>query len=185
MASTVTCPELVDILADEECLENFAGLGTNVYVGLKSELSAPLTLDGNEYSTPEFVSDRGLYKVQCKDGSQQISSQSNGENKGFSITGTFVIDRVNKNVSTLMRAINNRDFFVIFKDGDVSQILYDENYKIKKDSGAVKTDTGAKADDDRVATVEIVQTNSRYPNLYVKEPEKGWDSKLHNANTNA
>ena len=38
-----TCPTLNHYLAADECLENLAGLGEVVYVGLKSELSAPLT----------------------------------------------------------------------------------------------------------------------------------------------
>ena len=35
-----TCPTLNHYLAADECLENLAGLGEVVYVGLKSELSA-------------------------------------------------------------------------------------------------------------------------------------------------
>ncbi len=176
--ATVTCPQLTDILADDQCLENLAGLGTDVYIGLKGDLATAMTATENEYTTPTFASGKGLYKLQCKDDSQQIQGSSLGERKGFELTCTLVIDSVNASISKLMRAINNRDVFVITKDGDVSQILYDPHRKITKDSGALKTDTGAKAEDDRVSTIELKQSPVNYPNLYVKEPEDGWDSLL-------
>lgn len=179
--ATVTCPQLTDILNDDQCLENFAGLGIDAYIGLKGDLSAPMTATENEYTTPVFTSGKGLYKLQCKDDSQQIQGSSLGERKGFELICTLVIDSVNASISMLMRAINNRDVFVITKDGDVSQILYDPNRKISKDSGALKTDTGAKPDDDRTSTIELKLSPVSYPNLYVKEPEQGWDSLLASA----
>ena len=43
MAETVTCPEIKDLLSENDCLENFGGLGVNVYVFIKSVLAAPLS----------------------------------------------------------------------------------------------------------------------------------------------
>ena len=63
----VTCPQPVDFLNTEQCLENLAGLGNDIYVGLKSELEAPLTATDNQYSAPKFKTGKGLYKVQCSD----------------------------------------------------------------------------------------------------------------------
>ena len=51
MAENVTCPEIKDILSENECLENFGGLGVNVYVFIKSELAAPLSPEGNTLMT--------------------------------------------------------------------------------------------------------------------------------------
>lgn len=179
-----TCPQLLDILNADQCLENLAGLGTDIYLGLKSELSSALTATDNEYSTPVFQSGKGLYKVQCKDDSQQIQGSSLGYRKGFELTCTFVVDSVNANAGKLARAINNQDIFIIAKDNEVSQIIYDPTRKIKFDSGAIKTDTGAKADDDRTTTYEAKLSPVNYPNLYVKEPnDGGWDSLLASATT--
>ena len=47
MAQTATCPEIKDILAADECLENFGGLGINVYAFDKDELAAPLKAEKN------------------------------------------------------------------------------------------------------------------------------------------
>ena len=179
MEGTVTCPQLVDILNENECLENLAGLGSDVYIGLKSELKSPLAATDNLYGTLEFESGKGLYKVQCKDDSQQIQGSSLGYRKGFELTCTFVVDSVNPAASKLARAINNRDIFIIAKDGTYSQIMYDPDRKVKFDSGGIKTDTGAKPEDDRTTTFEAKLSPVNYANLYVTEPTSGgWDSLL-------
>lgn len=47
----IVCPTLADILASDECMENLAGLGSVVYVGVKGDLSAPMTATDNNYAT--------------------------------------------------------------------------------------------------------------------------------------
>ena len=116
MPNQVTCPQLADVLNENECLENRAGVGITVYLGLKSELSAPLTATENMYSTPSFQTGKGLYKVECKDDTNQIQGSSLGYRKGFELTFTFAIDSVNPAAGKLARAINNRDIFIIVKD---------------------------------------------------------------------
>ena len=37
------CPTMQNILKADECLENLAGISSDVYVGIKSDLAAPLT----------------------------------------------------------------------------------------------------------------------------------------------
>lgn len=179
MAQTV-CPQLIDVLASEDCLENLAGLGTDVYVGLKEDLEEPMTLTDNEYSTPVFKNGKGLYKVQCKDDSQQIQGSSLGYRKGFELTCNFVIDSVNKLASKLGRAVNNLDIFIIAVDGEESQIMYSPSRKIKFDSGAITSDTGTTPDSDRMTSFSAKLGPVPYPNLYVAAPEGGWDSKLAN-----
>ena len=179
MPNQVTCPQLADVLNENECLENRAGVGITVYLGLKSELSAPLTATENVYSTPSFQTGKGLYKVECKDDTNQIQGSSLGYRKGFELTFNFTIESVNPAAGKLARAINNRDIFIIVKDNDKSQIMYDPDRKVKFDSGGIKTDTGAKSDDERSTTFEAKLTGVNYPNLYVTEPtENGWDSLL-------
>jgi len=180
----VTCPSLVDILNDDQCLENLAGLGTDVYIGLKSELSAPLTATENLYSTPAFANGKGLYKVQCKDDAQQIQGSSLGFRKGFELTCNFVVDSVNPAAGKLARAINNRDIFIIALDGSSSQIMYDPQRKVKFDSGGITTDTGTTPDSDRQTTYAAKLSPVDYPNLYVTAPESGWDSLLASAQNN-
>ena len=179
MAEQVTCPQLADVLNENECLENRAGMASTVYLGLKSELAAALTATENTYSTPSFTTGKGLYKVDCKDDANQVQGSSLGYRKGFELTFNFTIDSVNPAAGKLARAINNRDIFIIVKDNDKSQIMYDPDRKVKFDSGGIKTDTGAKSDDERSTTFEAKLSSVNYPNLYVTEPtENGWDSLL-------
>ena len=79
MAQTATCPEIKDILAADECLENFGGLGINVYAFDKDELAAPLKAEKNIYSAMDentFKLGKGLYKFECKENSQGHTFES-------------------------------------------------------------------------------------------------------------
>lgn len=182
MAQNNVCPTLQNILAANECLENLAGLGSVVYVGIKGDLAQPMTATENEYSTPVFKSGKGLYRFDCKDESQKVASSSLGYRQGFAITGTIVLDAVNKLISKTGRALNNLDLFYIFPDGDENQILYDPYRKVKIDNDGMTSDTGAAAADDRQTTINVKLQPSKYMHLYVTPPQTGgWDSLLADA----
>ena len=180
--SQVNCPTLMNYSAAEECLENLAGLGEVVYIGLRGDLTAPLTATDNLYSTPAFKDGKGLYKFDLKEEAQKVAGESQGKRKGYNITGTMVFDGVDKKVSKILRALNNLDWFAIFPDpsGD-AQILYDANKKVRIESGGATTDTGAAASDDRISTVNFILGPVKYPNLFVTAPQAGWDTLLESS----
>ena len=173
----VQCPTMLNILKADECLENLAGISADVYVGIKSDLAAPLTADDNVYSTPTFASGKGLFKIQGKNEAQKISFSSLGPRKGYDLGITIVIESLNKTFSKAGRALNNLDLFFIVKDGDESLIMYDPNRRCEADNGGIAGDTGDTADSDRQATCEFHLKPVKYPLLYVEEPASGgWDS---------
>lgn len=92
----VNCPTLADILASDECMENLAGLGSVVYVGVKGDLKSPLTATDNNYATPTYNAGKGLYRFDCKEESQKYAFSSLGRRKGYEITGTLILEAVNK-----------------------------------------------------------------------------------------
>lgn len=176
----VNCPTLMHYSAADECMENLAGLGEVVYIGLRGDLNAPLTATDNTYAVPTFKDGKGLYKFDLKEEAQKIAGESQGKRKGYNITGTIVFDGVDAKVSKILRALNNLDWFAIFPDpsGD-AQILYDANKKVRIDQGGATTDTGAAAADDRISTVNFILGPVKYPNLFVTAPTTGgWDSLL-------
>ena len=178
----LNCPTLMDYIAAEECMENLAGLGEVVYIGLRGDLTAPLSATDNLYATPAFKDGKGLYKFDLKEEAQKIAGESQGKRKGYNITGTMVFDGVDAKVSKILRALNNLDWFAIFPDpsGD-AQILYDPNKKVRIESGGATTDTGAASSDERVSTVNFILGPVKYPNLFVTAPQSGgWDSLLPN-----
>lgn len=184
MADIVTCPQLVDALDENDCLENLAGLGTDIYIGLKADLESPMIFDEatGAYSTPVFKAGKGLYKVQCADDKQQIKGSSLGYQKGFELTCNFVYASVNELSQKLSRAVNNLKIFVIAVDGKKSLIMYDPSRNVKFDNGGIASDTGAAASDDRQTTYECKLSPVLYDHLYVKAPESnGWDSLLASA----
>ena len=168
---------MVSILKSDECLENLAGISADVYVGIKSDLEAPMTAEDNVYSTPTFASGKGLYKIQGKNEAQKVSFSSLGPRKGYDLGITVVVESLNKVSSKAGRALNNLDLFFIVKDGDESLILYDPNRRCEADNGGIAGDTGDTADSDRQATCEFHLKPVKYPLLYVTEPAQGgWDS---------
>lgn len=179
--ATVNCPTLGDFLNSEQCLENIAGTSAIAYYFLRGDLAKPIGRTGNTYETPTFKAGKGLYKFDLKDGTQKIEGESQGNNKGYALTYSATIDSVSKTVSELARALNNLDIGIIVPDGEDSQIMYDVNHRVKCDSGAIKTDTGAQASDDRQTTIETKLEGVLYPNLYVTAPDEGWDSLLASA----
>lgn len=177
------CPTMQNILKADECLENLAGISSDVYVGIKSELSAPLTATENVYSTPTFASGKGLYKIQGKNEAQKIHFSSLGPRKGYDLDITVVIESLNKAFSKVGRALNNLDLFFIVDDGDDSLIMYDPQRRCEADSGGIEGDTGDTADSDRQATCNFHLKPVKYPLLYVERPkqddvEVSWDTLL-------
>lgn len=170
----VVCPTLRDITNDDQCLENFAGLGSVAYFFVKDDLEAPLVATKNVYAwlANSFATGKGFYRAELRENSQSFTGESQGKRKAFKITGQLIIEVVNEAVAELMRGLNNLDWGVILTDGDDKyQILYSPTQKVTLDAGALKTETGAAASDDRIATIAPVLENVKYPNLYVTFPE--------------
>lgn len=168
------CPNLVNIKNDDQCLENFAGLGATAYIFLTDDINKSefKTLEGrpNVYSWTKNVlgESKHLYKVELRENSQSFTGESQGQRKGFKITGQLVIEVVNEKTALLCRALNNREYGIILPDGDNFQIMYSPNKKITRDAGALKTETGASSSDDRVCTLAPVLENQSYPNYWVE-----------------
>ena len=181
MAQTVTCPEPHDVLASNECLENFGGLGINVYAFDKDELAAPLKAEKNVYtalSSESFKSGKGLYKFECKENSQGHTWESLGRRKGFKQQLDYVLESVSAESAEVARALNNLDGGYIVQDGEKSIIVYDEQHKFEYASGGIKGDTGKKAEDDRMVELSGTLQPTAYGRYEIATPEGGWDSLL-------
>lgn len=164
---TIPCPTLGHIDNADQCLENFAGLGSTVYVGIKSDLAEKMVLTDNTYAAPKFKAGKGLFKIDCKDDSNKLEGGSLGRRKGFKQTATIVIEAVNKMISKYGRAFNNLDLFFIFPDGEEYQIMYDPTRKVVFDADGIKTDTGAASSDERTTTMSCTLQPVRFSNMYV------------------
>ena len=178
MADTVSCPALDHFLNADNCFENIGGTSAVAYYFIKDDLSAPLELTGNVYSTPAFKTGKGLYRIDLKDETQQIKGDGQGNNKGYNLTYNAVIDAVNKRVSLLSRALQNLDIGIIVPDGQTgdTQIMYDPYKRVKVEQGGISSDTGAASGDDRQTSLEFHLNGVLYDNLYVTPPQTGgWD----------
>lgn len=188
MTETVTCPEIKDILSDNECLENYGGLGVNVYVFIKSDLAAPLAPEAgkNSYAAltaESFKKGKGLFKFECQDGGQGHTWENLGYRKGFKQTLGYILESVNSASAYVARALNNLKCGYIIEDGDKSIIIYDKQHDFKYDSGNIKGDTGKKPEDDRTVTLSGSLSPTMYGRYEIATPESGWDSLLSGAGT--
>ena len=166
-----TCPSLINYSAADECQENLAGLGEVAYIGLRSDLTAPLTANENVYSGLAFKDGKGLVKLDLRENSQKIDSESQGKRKGYNLTATLVFDAVNRKTSLISRALNNLgDMFVIMPDGDDIQIMYDVNKKVHADQGGITSTTGDTPDSDRITTANLILGPVKYSNLFLELP---------------
>lgn len=167
--NTVVCPTLDDVLAAEQCVENFAGLGEVVYVGRKSDLAEPMTLTGVSYSTPKFLSGKGLVKIECAEATQGITGSSLKSGKGYKLQLDFVIDAVSKKTAEVSRALNNlKDLFFIVPDNEDYQIMYDPLRKCKVDQDGIQSNTGKDPSDERQTTCSYILQPVRHSNLFVE-----------------
>lgn len=181
MAQTVTCPAIKDVLAANECLENFGGLGVNVYIFIKDDLASPLKAEKNIYpamTSESFKSGKGLYKFECKENSQGHSWGSLGRRKGFKQQLDYVLESVNAESAEVARGLNNLDLGYIVQDGEKSIIVYDEQHKFEYASDGIKGDTGKKADDDRMVELSGTLQPTAYGRYEIAAPDGGWDSLL-------
>lgn len=173
--SSIKCPVPRHVREGDMCEENFAGLGSVGYIFIKTELSKPLATEPTlVYQFPKktdtpFKSGCGFYRVDLRPGTQSITGESQKKNGGFKQTGQLVIGVVNEVVAELLRALNNRDWAYVIPDGDKWQCMYLHNsQKITLDAGALKTETGAQASDDRQATLAPVLENCYFPNTWIE-----------------
>ena len=171
------CPTLLHISNEDQCQENFAGLGSVAYIFLKDDIDKKelkrSTDDETVFEWKEntFKSGKGFYKVELLENSQSFTGESQGARKGYKRTGQLIIEVVNKKVSKLCRGLNNLDYGIILGDGEEFQIMYSPNQKITRDAGAIKTETGAAASDARQTTISPVLENLLHPNEWVTFPE--------------
>lgn len=180
MAVTATCPEIKDVLAANECLENFGGLGIYVYIFNKADLKAPLKPEKNIYpalTSESFYTGKGLYKFECKESCQGHIFESLGHRKGFKQLLDYVLESVSAESAEVVRSLNNLDCGYIIQDGEKSIIVYDSQHKFEYASGGIKGDTGKKAEDDRQVGLSGTLQPTTYGRYEIAEPETGgWDS---------
>ncbi len=180
----VACPTLTDWLKSDNCTENLAGLGSNLYMFIKADLAAPLTIaDGEEnvYSTPTFKAGKRLYKVEAKEQSVQHKDSSLKKRGGFKQELSFILDSDNAATAKFNRAINNNEVGFIYIDNQESYIVYDPNYNGSFDSDGISGDTGAAATDDRQTTYTYTLQPTLYGKYLVTPPKEGWDSLIAEA----
>ena len=160
--------DLMDIGdAAVNCEEDFSGLGFRVYVAYPEDLNSVPDFDEGKAAFPAeaftFKEGRGAWRINIKKRSAHIDSTGN-EGAGYSMVGTFVIDKDLENAAVVLRKLKNRGdaiFFFERLDGTYS-VIYDKFAGTEiKNSFA----TGAQPSDEHGQTVTVTCNPCRYSDI--------------------
>ena len=148
------------------CTESFSGVGTRVYVAFVEQLAAQYDysddLAGFAPESFKFKDETmGWYELDIKKKSGKVTSESNGQGKGFSNVLTFVLNNNMDDMALISRSINNVDTLWAVADGKGNYyVIYDSNFAPEV---AISADTGDAPDSDSGFTVTVTGNPMRYP----------------------
>ena len=151
--------------SSQTCEENYSGIGTSVYVAFVEDLAADYDystdLAGFDPASFEFEEGKGFYQLDIKKKSGKVTSESNGQGKGFSNVLTFIVNQNMETMALISRAMNNADTLWIAADGKGSYyVIYDKNFAPEV---AISADTGDTPDSDNGFTVTVTGNPMKYP----------------------
>ena len=149
----------------QSCEESYSGIGTSVYVAFVEDLEVPVDYSdevaGFDETAFKFKAGKGFYQLDIKKKTGKVTSESNGQGKGFSNVLTFVMNQNMDDMALISRAINNVDTLWAAADGKGSYyMIYDKNFAPEV---AISADTGDAPDSDNGFTVTVTGTPMRYP----------------------
>lgn len=149
----------------QNCEESYSGIGTSVYVAFVEDLEVPAdysdALAGFDETAFQFKNGKGFYQLDIKKKTGKVTSESNGQGKGFTNVLTFVMNQSMDDMALISRAINNVDTLWAAADGKGGYyMIYDKNFAPEV---AISADTGDAPDSDNGFTVTVTGTPMRYP----------------------
>lgn len=149
----------------KSCEESYSGIGTSVYVAFVEDLDVPVDYSdevaGFDETAFKFKAGKGFYQLDIKKKTGKVTSESNGQGKGFSNVLTFVMNQNMNEMALISRAINNVDTLWAAADGKGNYyMIYDKNFAPEV---SISADTGDAPDSDNGFTVTVTGTPMRYP----------------------
>lgn len=147
------------------CGENFAGVGSRLFLFLPEDLEGTPTYDEEkaEYTADSFTfkTGKGAYEVFLKPKSGKVTCSSNPNAGGFSNVFTGVVAKALDDMSHLLRTMNNRNFGAMVSDGlGKYYVLYSPDFDNEL---SVEFDSGDTPDSDHGFTVTITCSPMLYP----------------------
>ena len=161
--------DLKDIAqAASGCEEQFAGLGTQIYVAYPEDLTATPEYeeDGAKFTEASFTfkSGKGAWRFRIKKQTGQITSTGNEGAKGWNVQLLFTIDKDVENASQVLRILKNRGDAIFFAENPSEPgtyyVVYDPVFGTEINSNY---DSGTTPDSDSGHSVTVTSNPNRYP----------------------
>lgn len=162
----LACDKLMNVKAGTECVENFSGVGTRLYVFLPELLgnATPIISDtAAEYEAAsfDFTLDTNIWEIHLKPKSGKVTSTSNPNGGGFSNVFTGIVAKNMHDMSFLARILNNKTFGAMVADGSGNfYVLYSPDFDTEF---SLESDTGDAPDSDHGHTITITCSPMLYP----------------------
>lgn len=152
------------------CVENFSGVGSTVYVFTKENMEDKKLKAEYESAKAAFKSTSfegiTVVPIGLKSKSGKVTATSNANGGGFSNVLTGVVANDMDTMSAVARVMNNRNDWGVMvptgrttDDGKEYIVLYDDDFDIEF---SMESDTGDAPDSDHGHTVTITQSPMLY-----------------------
>ena len=156
------------------CAENYAGTGTTAYL-FKGEDVDTSALEINEklnqYTGFSLKAEAKLVPVKLKNQANKVVGASLGKNRGFSNTGTLVVERDLDIAAVCARTMNNTNFGVLLTRPGVKNGAYILWNPTADPTFELADDTGDAFDSDNQATWTVTSSPMPYSRMWISHEE--------------
>lgn len=161
-------------VGDSACAENYAGTGTTAYLFKGADVdTTALSIDEKKNKYIGFALKEGakIYPVKLKSQANKVVGATLGKNKGFSNTGTLVVDRDLDVAAVCARTMNNTNFGILLLRPGIKNGCYILWNPTADPTLELSDDTGDAFDSDNQATWTVTSSPMPYSRMWISQDE--------------
>jgi len=157
--------QFINVGAQNECKENYSGIGTSVYIFSGDDLAHgfnPEYEDGKAEYTEDSFTRLPVHRIAIKSQSGKITHQANANAGGFNNIFTGLVANDMEKMALMARTMNNlQNWGLLVPDGAGKMyVIYAKDFDLKFEMSG---DTGDTPDSDHGHTLVVTAGPCRYP----------------------
>ena len=170
----MACDFLPVGVGESACAENYAGTGTTAYLFKGADVdTSKLDVDETKNKYIGFALKEGakIYPVKLKNQANKVVGASLGKNKGFSNTGTLVVERDLDVAAVCARTMNNTNFGILLLRPGIKAGCYILWNPTADPTFELSDDTGDTFNSDNQATWTVTSSPMPYPRMRISQED--------------
>ena len=170
----MACDFLPVGVGESACAENYAGTGTTAYLFKGADVdTSKLDVDETKNKYIGFALKEGakIYPVKLKNQANKVVGASLGKNKGFSNTGTLVVERDLDVAAVCARTMNNTNFGILLLRPGIKAGCYILWNPTADPTFELSDDTGDTFNSDNQATWTVTSSPMPYSRMWISQDE--------------